>query len=186
MRWAFLLDVNKCLGCRSCEVACKNYYHLGESQRYRRVATVEWGNEGRDGLFFLSLACNHCESPECFRVCPERAYRKRRDGIVIHEARLCTGCCTCVQACPYGGPQYDADAGKVGKCNLCVGLLDQGEEPVCVRACHTEALRLLDLSNPDAVAFAAWVPGFPDTRLTHPAVRFVTSCGGDWKMGDHR
>lgn len=170
MRWGFLLDVSRCLGCHSCEVACKDYYRLGERQRFRRVSRVEWENR----IFFLSISCNHCESPECFRVCPERAYRKRRDGIVIQEPRLCTGCCTCVKACPYHGPQYDADTGKVGKCNLCAELLDRGEAPVCVRACPTLALSLIDLSATTSDdTLAPWVPGFPDIRLTHPAVRFV-------------
>ncbi|GAB6171376.1 4Fe-4S dicluster domain-containing protein [Paradesulfitobacterium aromaticivorans] len=168
----FLVDVSRCLGCRACEVACKNYFGLGETQRFRRVAEVEWQTENGIGLFYLSLACNHCESPECFRVCPNRTYRKRRDGIVVHDAGLCDGCCSCVKACPYGAPQYDADTGKVDKCDLCVSRLDAGLRPVCEEACTNGALKAIFLDRIDETGLLKSVPTLPDIKITRPSVRF--------------
>ena len=168
----FLVDVSRCLGCRACEVACKNYFSLGDTQRFRRVEEVEWQEENERGMFYLSLACNHCESPECFRVCPNHTYRKRRDGIVVHDADLCDGCCTCIKACPYGAPQYDVDTGKVDKCDFCVSRIDQGLRPVCIDACTNGALKMIFLDQIDDPGLLKSLPTLPDIRLTRPSIRF--------------
>lgn len=168
----FLVDVSRCFGCKACEVACKNYFGLGETQRFRRVEEMEWQVEKEIGIFYLSLACNHCENPECFRVCPHHTYRKRRDGIVVHEAELCDGCCSCIKACPYGAPQYDVGTGKVGKCDLCVSRLDQGLRPVCEEACTNGALKMIFLDEIDETKLVKSLPALPDIKLTRPSVRF--------------
>jgi len=174
----FLVDVSKCLGCRACEVACKNYYRLGERQRYRRVQELERVTDSGVQLYYLSLACNHCESPECIRVCPNRTYHKRRDGIVVHDPGRCDGCCSCVKACPYGAPQFDEVSGKVDKCDLCLTRLNRGERPVCEEACNNGALQMVDLAELNEATVVKTVPGLANISLTRPAVRFFPPCNG--------
>ncbi|MBM7854107.1 anaerobic dimethyl sulfoxide reductase subunit B (iron-sulfur subunit) [Desulfohalotomaculum tongense] len=141
MGYGFSFDIKKCISCHSCEVACaqKNDFFYG----YRKVYRNETRFKDKKFPFFLSLACNHCENPECFRVCPERLYVKRRDGIVIHNIGRCKGCTECVKACPYDAPKYNSVIGKVSKCNFCVDLLEQDMEPRCVNACVTGALKVI-------------------------------------------
>ena len=170
----FLLNITRCIGCRSCELACKSEYHLAEGQSFRRIYEVEWLTPEGLVVLYLSLACNHCEHPECFRVCPHRTYRKRRDGVVIHEAGRCDGCGRCVQACPYKAPQFDQERGKVDKCHFCYARLDAGLLPVCVEACPTEALNLEEGERGLADTVDK-IPGLPDPILTGPSLRFRLS-----------
>ncbi|MGE5591780.1 MAG: 4Fe-4S dicluster domain-containing protein, partial [Bacillota bacterium] len=128
----FVVDLRKCLGCHACEAACAVENHLGGGLSFRRVLAMEYAEDGEMETAFLSIACNHCADPECFRVCPNGTYRKRRDGVVLHNARLCSGCGKCVRACPYKATVFDPDTGRVDKCQLCANLGDGNRAPVCV------------------------------------------------------
>ena len=74
-RKGFLFDANLCIGCRACEMACRNENHTPANIHWRHVEKIDIGT-------YLSMSCNHCDSPECFRVCPKHAFTKRKDGIV--------------------------------------------------------------------------------------------------------
>lgn len=160
----FLFNADLCVGCKACEIACKNENQTAEGIEWRRTVTLEEG--------FLSISCNHCESPECFRVCPNKAYRKRRDGVVHMNPNLCDGCRTCVTACPYHAPQYDPVKHKTTKCNYCLPRREKGLLPACVLACPTGALNIIDLSQVKESQMLRTIPGFPDIRLTNPSIRF--------------
>ncbi|WP_434512222.1 4Fe-4S dicluster domain-containing protein [Desulfitobacterium sp. AusDCA] len=162
----FIFDFNRCVGCKACEMACHNENHTPPRVRWRRVTPLSPDT-------FLSLSCNHCENPECFRVCPNRAYTKRRDGIVIINSDSCDGCQKCIQACPYKAPQYNPEIRKVSKCNLCLPRQEKGMIPACVQACHTGALRLIELNEGGHEEAVLSVEGFPDIRTTHPSIRFI-------------
>lgn len=162
----FLFDVNRCIGCKSCEEACLNEHYQNDGLRFRRVETISPG-------IYLSQSCNHCDSPECFRVCPNRAYMKRRDGIVQVNPHRCNGCRTCQRACPYGAPQYNLTKNKVDKCDLCLPRLQQGSWPACVTACHTGALKVIDLERIQQKGLLTRVEGLPDIRLTRPSTRYL-------------
>ncbi|GFN22939.1 4Fe-4S dicluster domain-containing protein [Thermanaeromonas sp. C210] len=176
MALGFLLDLSRCTGCRACETACR--YEHGGVLAFRRVQRVERQVAGTLQLCFLSLACNHCEHPECFRVCPQRAYSKRRDGVVLHSPGRCNGCNTCIRACPFQAPRYNPLTGKTGKCDLCVHRLDAGLSPACIEACPVKALHLLDLRAEREGVWQRWVYGLSDVSLTRPSLRFKINPAG--------
>jgi Fe-S-cluster-containing dehydrogenase component len=90
---------------------------------------------------FVYMACFHCEKPWCVDACPTGAMQRRdKDGIVFVQESLCVGCKACITACPWGVPQWKADSGKVGKCDLCKDRIDVGLEPACVTKCTTNCL----------------------------------------------
>lgn len=171
----FFVNLQRCLGCHTCEVACKDWHGLAPGPRWRRVRTVEGGTYPRPFAYFVSIACNHCAEPICVSVCPAKAYTKRPDGLVVHDPSRCMGCQYCTFACPYGAPQYDEAAGRAGKCSGCYGRVDAGEEPVCVGSCIGRALEFGPLSelekrHPGCVST---IGVMPPAEMTRPSLRLL-------------
>jgi DMSO reductase iron-sulfur subunit len=169
----FLVDMDKCLGCFTCAMACKNLYHQDKGIAWRRLHSLSqeiWAHRER---FWMSLACNHCENPACLRACPAKAYYKREDGIVVHEESRCIGCRNCVRNCPYGAPQFNHTEGRVEKCSLCHQRIDAGKKPACVQSCPVGALDLVDIA--DMAATTQFPAGFPYYPQLNPSVRFITA-----------
>lgn len=161
----FLFDPDRCFGCKACELACRNENNSETPLSWRRVDKTVAGR-------YLSISCNHCDSPECFRVCPERAFIKNKDGTVSINSDLCTGCSLCINACPYGAPQYNVNTHKVSKCDLCSHRLAENLQPACVEACSTDAIQLIDLNTFHDINAVKTIEGFPDIRLTNPSILF--------------
>ncbi len=143
-------DVKKCIGCHSCEVACKTSKRLPKGPRPCQIVTVgpRWvGGLPRASYNFIS--CYHCEKPWCVAACPTGAMQKRpEDGIVFVSHEQCVGCKACMKACPWGAPQWDREARKVVKCDYCKDRLDTGLKPACVSLCSTHCLHF---GRPDEV-----------------------------------
>ncbi|WP_408956478.1 DMSO/selenate family reductase complex B subunit [Natroniella sp. ANB-PHB2] len=146
----FVLEQNRCMGCKACQIACKDKNNLGVGQFFREVIEVEGGNYLEQGVgfkpqvyaFWANLNCNHCHKPACLSVCPVDAITKRDEsGVVIIEQEQCIGCRNCEKNCPYNAPQYLKREKKVAKCDYCIDLVAQGEEPTCVAACPMRALQ---------------------------------------------
>ena len=135
-------DTKRCIGCYGCEVHCKANKNLPVGPRPAQIIAVGpkmVNNLPRTAHIFMP--CFHCEEPWCVSACPTGAMQKRpNDGIVFVDASLCVGCKTCVSACPWGAPQWDADNGKVVKCDYCKDRIDEGLEPACVTKCVTKCL----------------------------------------------
>lgn len=151
----FALRQDRCMGCKACQIACKDKNDLNVGQLWRRVTEFSGGNyEGDDQdaplkndvyAFWISLGCNHCSNPICVENCPTKAmYKRAEDGLVLHDDKKCIGCQMCVWSCPYGAPHYNPVTRIVGKCNYCLDLVQQGKDPACVGACP---LRALDSGN---------------------------------------
>ncbi|NPV70231.1 MAG: molybdopterin-dependent oxidoreductase [Firmicutes bacterium] len=143
-------DSSLCIGCKACQIACKDRNNLGVGEFIRRVDTFEGGEYPRPEVYHLSLSCDHCESPACAGACPSGAVSRRADGAVLIDEALCTGCGACADACPNGGVQVLGGRGKAAKCDLCSDLLAAGEQPACVAACVMRALTFKPVSRPAA------------------------------------
>ena len=165
------VDVNRCIGCKTCQVACKDRRDIQVAgSRLRRVDTFECGTYPEVAMFHLNLSCNHCESPACVANCPTGAMYKDDDGTVQHDDEACIGCQTCVNSCPYGAPQFIEEDKIVQKCDTCRALREAGHEPVCVEACPMRAIEFGDADelrakHGDAVSE---LPVLPSAATTQP------------------
>ncbi|GGI03580.1 4Fe-4S dicluster domain-containing protein [Egicoccus halophilus] len=173
-RLGFYVNLDKCVGCRTCEAACDQTWETPIDVSFRKVGTLEAGDFPDVTQLFMSLSCNHCDMPACASACPTGAYTKRDDGIVLVDQDVCIGCKMCTFACPYGAPQYDKKLGKVSKCNMCAPIVDEGGIPACVESCPYDALDWgpmdeLYRRHPTAQREA---PFFPDIDITRPNILF--------------
>lgn len=178
-QYAFYVNLAACIGCKTCQVACKDKNNLPVGLRWRRVMQYESGQWiNQDGTFipsnvavnFISTACMHCEKPICMEVCPTQAISKRADGIVLIDQSKCVGCRYCSWACPYGAPQYDQSAGVMTKCTFCSDLIDQGQRPACVESCPQRAMDFGTLDELQAKYGVFNDPApLPDPSITHPS-----------------
>ena len=154
-QYAFFVDSDACSGCKTCQVACKDQHDLPAGVHWRRIFEVTAGAWQRKGsawvadlaAYHLSVACHHCATPVCARMCPTDAIWKRADGIVVIDDERCTRCRKCESDCPYGAIRFDAAAFRVGKCDFCADLLAAGQPPACVAACPNRALDYGDLAE---------------------------------------
>lgn len=144
MKKKIFIDFSRCLGCRSCEIACAvahsstgellSAIHSGERPG-NRIKVEEYERHA------VPVHCNHCEDAPCILACPTGAiHRYDDDSPVLIDASRCIGCKMCVQACPFGMIDISFDGKSVLKCDLCIDRLSKGKEPACVAACITKAL----------------------------------------------
>ncbi|MBW8869617.1 MAG: dimethyl sulfoxide reductase anchor subunit [Acidobacteriales bacterium] len=142
-QYRFHFDMTKCIGCKCCVVACNEQNGNPAEILWRRVGEIEGGSYPFTERHYLSMGCNHCLEPTCMTGCPVDAYIKDDlTGIVRHSADACIGCQYCTWNCSYGVPQYNADRGVVGKCDMCYGRLSRGQSPACVSACPEDAIQI--------------------------------------------
>ncbi len=166
MQLGFIHNNVDCIGCRACEIACKDKNGLPPGPRFRRVQYIEGGSFPNVFAYKVNMSCNHCAEPACLPTCPTGAiFKRRKDGIVDIDSTLCIGCRRCEAACPYGAPQFDPESLIVKKCNLCVDEIDAGRKPYCVMACM---MRVLDIGPVDQLR-----EGTFDTKARGPGERIV-------------
>ncbi len=136
----FYVEMDKCVQCHACEVACQSYHQSDLGVKMRRVTTIWSGSFPNVTSVSVSMSCMHCGDPACVAVCPAGALSKRpEDGLVVVDDSKCIGCHYCFFACPFGVPQYGAD-GTMKKCDMCLDRLEAGEVPACVKTCPAEAI----------------------------------------------
>ncbi len=150
-----------CIGCRACEIACKDKNGLAPGPRFRRVMYIEGGRYPDVFAYKVNMSCNHCAEPACLPSCPTGAIWKRtKDGIVDIDSTLCIGCRKCEASCPYGAPQFDKYDNVIKKCNMCVDEIEAGRKPYCVAACM---MRTLDIGPIDQLRAGTY-----DTKAIGP------------------
>ena len=138
----FDLDLERCVGCFACVVACmdQNDTDPSETDGLRGVSPVKQAYSVTKKPGFISLACMHCEDAPCVTGCPTGCLKREENGLVVSEESLCIGCHSCLLNCPYGAPRFGAD-GKISKCDGCLVRVMNGKIPACVRVCPTKALK---------------------------------------------
>jgi anaerobic dimethyl sulfoxide reductase subunit B (iron-sulfur subunit) len=141
-RYAFSFDSTRCLKCYACEIACLQWHGIAAGTfKLRKVTEEISGAFPNVKRVFNSLSCQHCDPAPCAAVCPTGAILQRdEDGIVLVDTAKCNGCRACLEACPFGIPQFDGD-GLMHKCDMCLDRIEGGEKPVCVETCPTQALQ---------------------------------------------
>ncbi len=190
MQLGFLHHNVDCIGCRACEIACKDKNGLPPGPRFRRVMYVEGGTYPEVYAYKVNMSCNHCAEPACLPTCPTGAiFKREKDGIVDIDSTLCIGCRRCEAACPYSAPQFDPGGSAGEECNLCVDEIDAGRKPYCVMACM---MRVLDIGPIEKIWDASLetkvlasqekvvrqVKTMADPALTKPSVGFVPHSKG--------
>jgi Fe-S-cluster-containing dehydrogenase component len=141
-QYAIITDLNKCVGCLACSTACKSVNNVPIGNYWNKTLRIgpnpTPGGSGQYPdveMYFLTLSCQHCEDPECVKVCPTQASHKREDGTVQIDKSKCIGCQFCVMACPYNVRYLNKEERVVEKCTLCEQQIAQGELPQCVAQC---------------------------------------------------
>ncbi|WP_204016751.1 4Fe-4S dicluster domain-containing protein [Sphaerimonospora thailandensis] len=153
-RYGFFTDTSICIGCKACEVACKEWNEVPDdgfvflatsydntgslgADTWRHVAFVE-----QDGRWLMSSdVCKHCTHAACLDVCPTGALFRTEFDTVVVQPDVCNGCGYCVPACPYGVIDRRRGDGRAWKCTLCYDRLRGGLEPACAKACPTESIQ---------------------------------------------
>ncbi len=151
-QYAFVVELDRCIGCKGCQVACKmeNGTDLGSDRtKVRQVGPI--GTYPNLQMYFLPTMCQQCENPVCVRVCPSGAvYKSKEDGVVRIDTMKCIGCHSCNQECPYHANTFSEMRRTMDKCTLCSEARERGEEPACVRNCSGKALHYGDINDPDS------------------------------------
>ncbi len=168
-RYGMIVDLNRCVGCQTCTIACKHSNDTPPGVQWRKVLDVEQGTFPDVSRLFLVTGCQHCAVPSCVPVCPTGATRQREDGLVTMDYDLCIGCASCAVACPYqartivhekegyyAGGQTEQEKqtthedryGVANKCTFCVERIDTaaitglvpGVDPEVTPACATSCI----------------------------------------------
>jgi formate dehydrogenase iron-sulfur subunit len=154
-----IVDIDLCIGCKACEVACKEWNDLpvddtsnfGSYQSHRDLTATTWDlmrfNEvdlanGDLAWLIRKDSCLHCDDPGCLAACPAPgAVVQYENGIVNFDESKCIGCQYCITGCPFDIPRFDAKTKKVYKCTLCIDRVSHSLEPACVKACPTGSIK---------------------------------------------
>jgi formate dehydrogenase iron-sulfur subunit len=176
-RKGFFTDTSVCIGCKACEVACKEWNQIPDdgfaltgmsydntgslnANTWRHVAFIEQparggsGSEAMDFRWLMSSdVCKHCTHAACLDVCPTGSLFRSEFGTVVVQPEVCNGCGYCVAACPYGvierrtAPDGARNVGIAQKCTLCYDRLTAGQRPACASACPTESIQFGDVDD---------------------------------------
>ena len=153
-QYAIITDLNRCVGCLACTVACKAVNNVPVGAFW--IKTLRVGPnpiEGGSGdwpdveMYFLPIQCQHCADPECVKVCPTGASHKAADGTVQIDKSKCIGCQFCAMSCPYNVRYLNEEERVVEKCTLCEQKIALGELPQCVAQCGSRARFFGDLEQ---------------------------------------
>jgi formate dehydrogenase iron-sulfur subunit len=160
----FFTDTSVCIGCKACEVACKEWNQLPsedkgfladsldntgslDGQTWRHVKFIDnvpdetMGTGDGRAFLLMSDVCKHCQHASCMDVCPTGAIVRTEFDTVFIQQSVCNGCRNCISACPYDVIDIDPDKDVARKCTLCYDRLQGGMEPACAKACPTESIQ---------------------------------------------
>lgn len=149
-RLGMLIDLNTCIGCHACSVACKAEFDVPLGVFRDTVIYVEEGTYPKANRHFIPVLCNHCEDAPCLNACPTAAITRLPDGEVVINEGDCNLNRYCMSACPYGAIYVDPEKDVAQKCTFCAHRTAEGREPACIQACPTNCRIFGDLDDPDS------------------------------------
>lgn len=175
-----VIDLDRCIGCYACEIACKLENGVPLGVYFNKVLTIGPNGTFPDlEMYFLPTVCQQCRDAPCVTVCPTGASYKNEDGVVLVNKEACIGCRYCMMACPYGARSYNEETKVVEKCTLCEHLQAVGEPPACVKVCCAKARFFGDIDDPGSDVSKVLkeagndnVHAMPDVG-NHPSVRYI-------------
>ncbi|MEW5870097.1 MAG: 4Fe-4S dicluster domain-containing protein [Chloroflexota bacterium] len=151
-RYGFVIDVERCIDCRACLVACSVENNV--PMNHTRIWVHDLGVQGSFPDLqhsFVPYNCMHCDNPPCTEVCVSGAtYKDPETGLVLVDQEACIGCGFCVEACPYNVRYLDEQRGVVDKCNACAQRVEVGMQPACVATCVGGSRLFGDLNDPQS------------------------------------
>src|SRR5216684_1848293 len=155
----FFTDTTLCIGCKACEVACKEWNRLPDNPlvfrdsydntgqldhaNWRHVRFIEQTTKTADkpiAWSMMSDVCKHCANASCLEVCPTNAIIRTEFGTVFIQQDVCNGCRDCISACPFGVIGFSEQTGTAHKCTFCYDRLQAGKTPACAQACPTQSI----------------------------------------------
>ncbi len=151
-KYIFVVDVDRCIGCKGCQVSCKieNGVALGAGRNH----VYDVGPTGvfpNLEMYFLTVMCQQCENPSCVKVCPTNAcYINEEDKVISIDKDKCIACHACEKSCPYNAITFNKELRVMDKCNICTQLRQAGEVPACVKNCSGSALHFGDIEDPES------------------------------------
>jgi tetrathionate reductase subunit B len=181
-RYAFVIEIDRCIDCKSCMVACtaENQVPVGQHRNWVKATPVR-GTFPELTQDFVAGNCMHCENPPCVEVCPTGASYQREGGLVLINQNDCVGCKYCISACPYGARHYDGRQHVVDKCTACVHRLESGRQPACVETCVSGVRHFGDLNDPGSAVARLVATGkahpFHNETGTGPQLFYVSARG---------
>lgn len=174
-RAGMVVDLDRCIGCHSCSVACKTENGVALGGFRTRVRYTE--RPDAQTLAFVPMLCMHCQDAPCLDACPTGALFRHQDGRVDVDHDACCGNKACIAACPYGAIYTDPTTGQADKCDLCSHRTEVGKDPACVDACPVDALRFGDLDDPEdpvtKYAEARGASAYKADAGTKPSVLYI-------------
>ena len=198
-KYGILFNVDKCIACQTCFVACKEENQLHPQMKWMRIERRE---DPRARIInYFRASCQHCEDPACMKVCPAKAISKGSFGEVLVNDEKCIGCRMCLAACPYGAPQFNETGavsywpdkaplaerasemhqkritGKAEHCTLCTHRTSKGLKPACVEACGIGAMTLVDYESPtpEMEKLIAQAKAMNVKAGTKPKIRYIAT-----------
>ena len=154
--YAIVVDLDRCIGCHGCEIACKNENEVELGSFWNKVVQVgPFGDYPHLHQYFLPVMCQQCDDSPCTHVCPTGGSYRDENNVVLVDKEKCIGCKYCMMACPYGVRSWSPSEHVVEKCTLCGQLTSVGKEPKCVAACCASARFYGDLDDPNSDASKA-------------------------------
>ena len=195
-QFSWKLDLERCVGCNACTVACKSENNTnpttstnsGEAINWRWVVTQKGGSYGvvKSTYYenYISMSCMHCKDPACLLACPVKPNAITKDadtGIVNIDNTKCIGCKRCTWVCPYGAPRFNETTKKVEKCTACSHKLYKKADgtwayttpPACVATCAGKALNYENLTTALTGTNGTPPNNFADPKHTNPQINFV-------------